>query len=68
MMELIRKYDYKIYFELFRKIDNRNIRKFLYIVLSPLLLVLGLINYVYEKTVGRVIVNNELKSFLSKKI
>ena len=66
MMELIRKYDYRIYFELFRKIDNRNIRKVLYVLLSPILLICGIINFVYENTVDRVLVQKELSSFLEK--
>jgi glycosyltransferase involved in cell wall biosynthesis len=67
MMELIRKYDYKIYFELFRKIDNRNIRKVLYIVLSPILLICGVVDFVFEHTLDKVLVKKELASFHDKK-
>lgn len=67
MMELIRKYDYKIYFELFRRIDNRNIRKILYIVLSPVLLICGLIDFIFENTFDKILVKKELASFHNKK-
>ena len=67
MMELIRKYDYQMYFGLFRKIDNRSIRKIMYIVLSPVLLIVGLCNYLYENTLGSLLTSREVKSFIYKK-
>ena len=66
MTELIRKYDYRLYFGLLRKIDDRRSRKVLYIVLAPLLLVCGVYNIILEKTIDRLIVKRELSNFHNK--
>ncbi|MBQ6587582.1 MAG: glycosyltransferase family 92 protein [Butyrivibrio sp.] len=67
MNELIRKYDYQLYFDILRKVDNRNIRKVLYVILAPLLVLVGLLNYLYENTIDRILVNIELKTFVDRK-
>lgn len=66
MIRLIRKYDYRIYFEIIRKADNRNVRLVLYVLLAPLLLVAGIAQYVYENTFDRLLCKRELRTFLTK--
>ncbi|MBQ9304363.1 glycosyltransferase family 92 protein [Butyrivibrio sp.] len=67
MNELIKKYDIPIYFGLFRKIDDRKRRKIFYIILAPVLLIYGLLCFIYENTIDRIFVHRELKTFISKK-
>lgn len=66
MTELIRKYDCRLYFGLLRKIDDRRSRKVLYIVLAPLLLLCGVYNFIFEKTIDRLLVKRELSTFHRK--
>lgn len=67
MIDLIKKYDVPIYFGLFRKIEDRGLRKRIYIALAPVLFIYGFFYFIYENTIDRLFVQHELKSFISKK-
>ena len=67
MIELVRKYDHQIYFGVLRKIDDRNARKVLYILLSPVLVIWGLVSFIHENTVDRLLVKKELSDYHNKK-
>ncbi len=67
MNDFIKKYDIPIYFELLRKVENRKYRKLLYIALAPLLFICGLFHFIFENTIDRLLVQHELKTFISKK-
>lgn len=67
MGEFIKRYDILIYFGFLRKVDNRKVRKVFYYLLSPLIVIYGILCFIYENTLDRLFVQRELKTFINKK-
>ncbi|MCR4902018.1 MAG: glycosyltransferase family 92 protein [Butyrivibrio sp.] len=64
-MHFVTCYNYGLFFRL-KRLENRNLRIFNYILLSPIMLVNGILNFLYYNTIGIITSRYELKTFQKK--